>query len=183
MKTCTATGSTTKTRRGSPRRFSISVPACRNGRPASRLSRLCRNRIKHHVSSISVIGVGCRTDGTNSQTCAASTKKMYANNQLALAFHERDKGVRRVSSKNTVFISTACGIARLLCRQKGQITADDLREEAAKRGVTPTHFNCWGALCRSPEWLRDFEFVGFTKSTQKQGHGNRICIYRLRNEF
>lgn len=102
---------------------------------------------------------------------------------LKAALEARDTGVQRVASKNSVFISTMCGIARLLCRQKGSITADDLREEATKRGLEPTHFNCWGALCRSPEWKRYFEFVGYTKSRQVRGHGNRICVYRLKNEF
>lgn len=106
---------------------------------------------------------------------------MHANNQLALALHERAKGVARVSSKNGIFISTMCGIARLLCRQKCQITADDLREEAERRGITPSHYNAWGALCVSPEWKSDFEFVCYTRSRQVRGHGNLISVWRLRH--
>lgn len=107
---------------------------------------------------------------------------MHGNNpQLALAFRERDKGIARVASKNVIFISTMCGIARLLCRQKGQITADDLREEAERRGIAPSHFNCWGALCVSPEWKSDFEFVCYTHSRRVQGHGNLIRTWKLKH--
>jgi hypothetical protein len=101
---------------------------------------------------------------------------------LKAALEARDAGIKKVTSRNSVFITTTCGIARLLCRQKGSITADDIREEAAKRGMEPTHYNCWGALFRSPEWQRDFEFVGYTKSRQVRGHGNRICVYRLKQQ-
>ena len=99
---------------------------------------------------------------------------------LTLAIEARDLGIARVTSKNATFIATMCGLARLLCRQKGKITADDLREEAEKRGLSPTHFNCWGAVCISREWKRDFRFVEYTKSRRVCGHGNLIRVWELR---
>jgi hypothetical protein len=102
---------------------------------------------------------------------------MQANNQLALALHERDKGVRRVASKNGTFLETMRGVARLICRQKGSVTADDLREWAGKHGIEPTHYNAWGAVFLCDDFYSD----GRTKSNQKQGHGNDIRIWKLRH--
>lgn len=100
-----------------------------------------------------------------------------ASNQLLLALHERAKGVARVASKNGTFIETMRGVARIICRQKGQVTADDLREWAAAHDLKPTHYNAWGAVFQCD----DFYSAGFTKSTQRQGHGNDIRIWKLRH--
>jgi hypothetical protein len=100
---------------------------------------------------------------------------MQGNNQLALALHERDKGVRRVASKNGTFLETMRGVARLICRQKGSVTADDLREWADKHGIKPTHYNAWGAIFHKSE----FTCVGRVTSKQVQGHGNEIKLWKL----
>lgn len=101
--------------------------------------------------------------------------------QLDLALAERDKGIARVKAKNSDFIETMRGVARRLARDRADrtITADDLREWHRNNPQygTPTHFNVWGAVfCRND----DFEFVGYTKSEQKQGHGNLVRKWRLR---
>ncbi len=102
---------------------------------------------------------------------------------LPLAIRHRNDGIRKVAAKNATFINTMRGVARLLCRQKGTITADNLREWMAQHPEVgpPTHYNAWGALFGSAEWKREFEFVGFVKSRQAQGNGNIIREWRLRS--
>jgi hypothetical protein len=96
---------------------------------------------------------------------------------LAKALEARDHGITKVASHNQTFLETARGIARMLCRQKGRITADDVREECAKRGIAPDHYNGWGGVFHKSE----FECVGFTRSRQVQGHGNMIRVWRLKD--
>lgn len=103
---------------------------------------------------------------------------MSADPQLAMALKLRDEGIAAVAGNNQVFIATMIGVARLSCRQGETVTADDLREWAKQRGLEPTHSNCWGALCASPEWKQSFEFSGYTKSRQLTGHGNLLRVWR-----
>ena len=103
------------------------------------------------------------------------------NQQLDLALAERDLGISRVKAKNSDFVETMRGVARMLARQKPDrtITADDLRDWLKFHAEVgePTHYNAYGAIfCRND----DFEFVGYTKSLQKQGHGNLIRRWRLK---
>lgn len=100
--------------------------------------------------------------------------------QLALALAERDRGIARVKSKNADWVETMRSAARMLARRKADriITADDLREWVKTHPEVgePTHYNAYGAVfCRNP----DFEFAGYTKSVQPQGHGNIIRKWRL----
>ena len=103
--------------------------------------------------------------------------------QLDIALAERDKGIARVKSKNSNFVETMRGVARMLAHKRPDktVTADDLRGWYDKNHNTyiddPTHYNAWGAIfCNNS----DFEFVGYVKSTQKQGHGNIIRRWRLK---
>jgi hypothetical protein len=100
--------------------------------------------------------------------------------QLELAIAERDKGVARVKAKNADFVETMRGVARRLARNKADriITADDLRDwYSHNQNIgSPSHFNVWGAVFCNND---DFEFVGYTKSVQKQGHGNIVRKWRL----
>lgn len=101
-------------------------------------------------------------------------------NQLTLALAECDKGIVRIASRNGAFIETARGIARMIGKRQRTFTMDDVREEMEKRGITPTHFNAWGAVCAGKEWRKEFAFMGYTKSRQIQGHGNLIRVWSLR---
>lgn len=98
------------------------------------------------------------------------------NPQIELAIAERDAGIAAVAARNQTFLETVRGAARMICRRQGTVTADDVRKWADENGIEPTHRNCWGAVFKTP----DFEFAGLTRSAQVQGHGNRICIYRIK---
>ena len=96
--------------------------------------------------------------------------------QLELAIKARDAGIAAISSRNQTFLETVRGAARMICRRQGTVTADDVRKWADENGIEPKHRNCWGAVFKTP----DFEIAGFTRSSQIQGHGNRICVYRIK---
>ncbi len=98
---------------------------------------------------------------------------------LNLALSERDRGIVRVTLNNATFIETMRGLLRMRCRTNGTgtVTADDAKQLADEHGLAPQHYNAYGAIFR----CKDFEFVGMTISKQVQGHGNRIGIWRLRN--
>lgn len=100
---------------------------------------------------------------------------------LPLALAERDKGVARVKAKNADFVESARGLARIVARSKPDrtITNDDVRAALDNHSeiAKPSHYNAYGAIfCNNS----DFEFVGYTKSAQKQGHGNIIRRWRLK---
>ena len=102
------------------------------------------------------------------------------NQQLDMALAERDAGIARVKAKNSDFVESSRGIARMVARLRPDrtITMDDVRAELKNHPeiAKPTHYNCYGAIfCNNP----DFEFVGYTKSVQKQGHGNIVRRWRL----
>lgn len=95
---------------------------------------------------------------------------------LGLARRNRDAGIAKVASKNGTFLETMRGVARIICRQKGKVTADDLRDWAECNGVQPTHFNAWGAV-----FNKEFMPGEYVQSRQVQGRGNRIRVWRLRS--
>ena len=101
---------------------------------------------------------------------------MNAQMDLFTARRARDRGINRVSSKNATFLETMRGVARMICRQKGSVTADDLRVWAARNGIQPSHANAWGAIFHRSE----FEPGEFVVSKQIQGHSNRIRLWRLK---
>jgi hypothetical protein len=104
--------------------------------------------------------------------------------QLEQAIKARDAGIVRVKAKNSNFVETMRSVARMIAYKRYDkiITADDLREWYGKNHNTyiddPTHHNAWGAIFNNND---DFEFVGYTKSVQKQGHGNIIRKWRLKS--
>lgn len=98
-------------------------------------------------------------------------------NNLQLALSIRDRGIEQVSLNNASFLETMRGVARMICREKGEVTADDLREWADANHVEPSHPNCWGAVFHKSQ----FEFVRFTRSRLPQGHGNRQIVWRLKS--
>lgn len=108
------------------------------------------------------------------------TSVIFPQLDLSLALEHKQRGVRKAAARNATYIETMRGIARLVGQHQAVFCADDLRLEAARRGIEPTHYNAIGALFASPQWKEEFEFVGYTKSKQVQGHGNLIRTWRLR---
>jgi hypothetical protein len=101
--------------------------------------------------------------------------------QLELAIAERDKGIASVKAKNADFVETLKSVARMIARRNGTVCADDLREWLKQHPEIgePTHYNCYGAIFSKNN---DFEFSGFTTSKQKQGHGNRLILWALKEK-
>ena len=96
--------------------------------------------------------------------------------QLSLALQAKKLGLQQVELNNQEFVSTMRGVARMLCRQKGRITADDLREWAKANGVIAPSKYAWGAIFHS----KDFVSLGFIRSRQVSGHGNILREWALK---
>jgi hypothetical protein len=63
-----------------------------------------------------------------------------------------------------------------IARIKGTVTADDVRAELYRRGITPKHHNAWGAVFRDKRLV----WTGkFRKSALPQGKGNMQRVWRL----
>ena len=74
---------------------------------------------------------------------------------LPEAIRLRDKGIERVSGNNVYFLNAARNIARDIARDKGEVTADDVRKVCLERDIEPTHPNAYGAIFR-----KGFVFTG-----------------------
>ena len=87
------------------------------------------------------------------------------------------EGVRRVTLNNVNFVGMMRSEAVWLCTKYGNVSADDLREFAARRHVSPSNQNAWGAIFRGKRWRR----IGEKKSTWPSNHARRIGVYQLRH--
>ena len=105
---------------------------------------------------------------------------MNAQMDLFAARRARDRGIARVSAKNATFLEALRSVARMICRQKGSVTSDDLREWVSRHPEVgePSHFNVYGAIFHRSE----FEPGEFVVSKQVRGHGNRIRVHRLKEK-
>lgn len=101
-----------------------------------------------------------------------------------LSQQAQDAGIRITTLNNKEFLAQAREIARGLAK-KGQvlgviispvISADDVRRETTKLGITPKTSACWGALFKQSEWI----FAGgWVKSELINNHGRYIMTWRL----
>lgn len=89
---------------------------------------------------------------------------------LDAAIAAADRGIEAVALSNEEFVYVARRIAIELGIARRRVTADDVREACARRGIEPKSYNAWGAIFRDGNW----EPKGFTRSKQVQGHGNII---------
>jgi hypothetical protein len=64
----------------------------------------------------------------------------------AAARQERDDGVDCVTHHCQGFVATVRQRAIEIARERGQVTADDLRAWANDNGLVPHHPNAWGAV-------------------------------------
>lgn len=98
--------------------------------------------------------------------------------QLQLALVARQEGVERTTKANSGFVLLAREVATAICRRKGTVTADELRAACAAQGITPGHFNAWGAVFAHKS--APFRWTGeWRKSTAEQGRGNLQRVWRL----
>ena len=68
---------------------------------------------------------------------------MSAQFNLPLALAERDFGINAVAERNQTFLETVRGAARMICRNLGSVTADDVRKWAEENGYTPLVSDKW----------------------------------------
>jgi hypothetical protein len=80
-----------------------------------------------------------------------------------------------VEDNGQVFVKTMRGYARMVAREHGEVTSDDLRRHAERIGLYPHHKNAWGAILRRPM----FKPIGHTQSKIRSNHGRLIRVWGL----
>lgn len=94
----------------------------------------------------------------------------------AAALSARDGVLRHMQARHATWLDAARMTARRIARQKGNVTADDVREILYPAGLYPKHYNAWGAVFNHA----DFVFTGdFRRSAVPRGKGNMQRVWRL----
>lgn len=74
------------------------------------------------------------------------------------------------------FLERCRSLARLICRERGQVSINDVREYIT---VPPgVHPSVLGAVFRTKE----FKKVGHTEATHAQAHARVVRVYQLTNQ-
>ena len=95
---------------------------------------------------------------------------------LNLARRKRDAGIKQVSANNREFLTVMRDFAKQICREKGWVCSDDLREWAHGHNLKPTHYNAFSVILTT----KDFIPGEYIVSRQPQGHANRVRRWTLR---
>lgn len=94
---------------------------------------------------------------------------------LTQAESRRDQGTSSVAASNADFVEHMRHIAEDICRDRGQVTCDDLRRYALRHGLKPKHPNAWGAVFRGNGW----RCIGRAKSQLASNHAREIRVWEL----
>jgi len=93
--------------------------------------------------------------------------------QLTLGESFKREGQEAVEDTNAAFVKTMRLVAHNIATIRGQVTSDDLREEAKRVGLKPQHENAWGSIWRERGW----RVMGYTKSWLPSNHARRIAVW------
>ena len=80
---------------------------------------------------------------------------------------------------NLHLLAAARGVARILARKNGEVTADDVVKHFQDSGIdlTAKIGNAMGSLFKGKEW----EFTGkYVKSARVHAHANLLRVWRLK---
>lgn len=89
------------------------------------------------------------------------------------ARRRRDEGVALTETANAEFVQAMRDYAINVCRQRGQVHIDDLRQRALELGIKPASSNAWGAIFRGKGWKQ----IGLKASELVTNHGHRSPIW------
>jgi hypothetical protein len=91
------------------------------------------------------------------------------------ALRRKQAGLELVEDHNESWCATARRVARDICAERGEVTADEVRCVLYPAGLRPAHPNAWGAVFRS-----GFEWTGrWRVSAVPEGHGNLQRVWQL----
>jgi len=82
----------------------------------------------------------------------------------------KEQGQIRVEVNNQEFVDAMRFNARLIAKQNGSVSTDDLRAVADRLNLKPKHPNCWGSIFRGKE----FQPLGFIQSKIPSNHARVI---------
>ena len=86
----------------------------------------------------------------------------------------RDNGLDSVENNNLTWVQRMRKIAQRICREQGEVCADDLRRIADSTADQPGHVNAWGAVFRGKDW----RVIGRRKSITPSAHAREIKVWK-----
>jgi len=87
------------------------------------------------------------------------------------------QGLSRASLSRKELLCAAKMFAHAIAQKRGSVTIDDVQAELVANGFSSEDLGCAaGALFISKEW----ECVGFKKSTRTSNRARRILVWKLR---
>jgi hypothetical protein len=93
---------------------------------------------------------------------------------LLEALRRKEAALGLVEDHNESWVETARRVARGICAERGEVTADEVRCVLYPLGIRPSHYNAWGAVFRG-----GFEWTGrWRVSAVPEGHGNLQRVWR-----
>lgn len=87
----------------------------------------------------------------------------------------KDEGQELAERSNASFVRRMRRVAAAFVRRDGQVSSDDLRRYAARRGIRPRHPNAWGAIFRGTRWF----ILTRRKSEVASNHARWIIVWGL----
>lgn len=89
----------------------------------------------------------------------------------------RDEGMGRAAERKQSLLDHARKVAKMLAKQKGIISADDVSEYMEAEGISPNALgNASGSLFKGGTFVH----VGYTQARRVQSHGRTLKTWRLR---
>ena len=85
-----------------------------------------------------------------------------------------DAALDSLVMNNQPWLQTMRDVARLICRDHGAVSTDDLRVWADETGIQPDSDHAWGCIWKEKGW----RFVEWTQSTYCSNHNRRIAVWR-----
>lgn len=98
--------------------------------------------------------------------------------RISLGETRKEAGIAIVSMNNKTFLAQMRDHARVVTKEKGQVSCDDLRVFALEYRIEPKSPNAWGAVFSGREWIP----VGYKKSCFSTNNARRITVWRLRSQ-
>jgi hypothetical protein len=96
----------------------------------------------------------------------------------------KERGIRRVASKNFDFLRKCRNYAALTALERGHVSGDDIREFTVREGMKPTHPNAYGAVFKAHPWDgHHWHHIRFMRSRTPSAHARIISVWATRKDI
>lgn len=88
---------------------------------------------------------------------------------------KKREGLDRIEETASDWLCWVRKEAMKISRERGEVSADDLRRICDRENKQPHHQNAWGAVFRGTDW----EMIGRKTSSTDSAHAREIKIWRF----